>query len=85
MRNRKTCLLLAGSFTAVAANAQPSAPAPSEDNASLPTITISAPRLARDLYDTPAAVSARTREDIQQGQQRVRLDEALAPVPGIFL
>lgn len=56
-----------------------------ESAEALPTITISAPRLARELYDTPAAVSAVTREDIQQGQQRVRLDEALAPVPGLFL
>lgn len=53
--------------------------------AALPTITISAPRLTRSLYDTPAAVSAIPREDIQQGQQRVRLDEALSLVPGLFL
>ncbi|APE29984.1 TonB-dependent receptor [Halomonas aestuarii] len=51
----------------------------------LPTITVTAPRLARDLYDTPAAVTALTREDIQQGQQGVRLDEALVTVPGVFL
>ncbi|CAM3573828.1 TonB-dependent receptor family protein [Halomonas lysinitropha] len=57
---------------------------PSADEA-LPTITVSASRLARDLYDTPAAVTALTREDIQQGQQGVRLDEALDRVPGVFL
>lgn len=66
------------------ANAQ--APEASGGDANtLPTITISAPRLERSLYDTPAAVSALTRDDIQQGQQRVRLDEALTPVPGLFL
>ena len=51
----------------------------------LPTITVTAPRLARDLYDTPAAVTALTREDIQRGQQGVRLDESLVTVPGVFL
>ncbi|WP_163561064.1 TonB-dependent receptor [Halomonas sp. NO4] len=57
-----------------------------DDNAeALPTITVSAPRLERRLYDTPAAVSAVTREEIQRGEQGVRLDEALAPVPGLFL
>nr|WP_301271079.1 TonB-dependent receptor [Halomonas sp. Y3] len=55
------------------------------NEAALPAITISAPRLARSLYDTPAAVSAVNRAEIQQAQQRVRLDEALAPVPGLFL
>jgi|AntRauTorcE11898_2_1112593.scaffolds.fasta_scaffold10339_2 iron complex outermembrane receptor protein len=85
MRNSTTLLLLAGSLSAVTANAQTSSSATGEDDAALPTITISAPRLTRDLYDTPAAVSVRTREEIQRGEQRVRLDEALAPVPGIFL
>ncbi|SDO22855.1 iron complex outermembrane recepter protein [Halomonas shengliensis] len=51
----------------------------------LPTITISAPRLTRSLYDTPAAVSTLGQEEIHQGQQGVRLDEALDGVPGVFL
>jgi iron complex outermembrane receptor protein len=85
MRKSTTLLLLVGSFTTVAVSAQPSPSATSGNDATLPTITISAPRLTRDLYSTPSAVSVRTREDIQQGQQGVRLDEALAPVPGIFL
>lgn len=54
-------------------------------SAALPTITVTAPRLTRDLYDTPAAVTALTREDIQRGQQGVRLDESLVTVPGVFL
>ncbi|MGM1052164.1 MAG: TonB-dependent receptor family protein [Pseudomonadota bacterium] len=66
------------------ANAQTPETSGGEAN-TLPTITISAPRLERSLYDTPAAVSALTRDDIQQGQQRVRLDEALTLVPGLFL
>lgn len=56
-----------------------------DEAGALPVITVSAPRLTRSLYDTPAAVSTLTREEIQRGQQRVRLDEALTPVPGVFL
>ncbi|REC95032.1 TonB-dependent receptor family protein [Kushneria indalinina] len=49
------------------------------------TMVVSAPRLARELYDTPAAVSTVERESIQRGQQRVRLDETLGQVPGVFI
>lgn len=56
-----------------------------EQASTLPTIIISAPRLQRSLYDTPSAVSTLSREDIQQGEQGVRLDEALDRVPGVFL
>ncbi|WP_163647920.1 TonB-dependent receptor [Modicisalibacter sp. 'Wilcox'] len=48
-------------------------------------ITVTAPRLARELYATPAAVSVIDREAIARGQQRVRLDESLASVPGLYL
>ncbi|WP_110689882.1 TonB-dependent receptor family protein [Salinicola endophyticus] len=50
-----------------------------------PVIEVTAPRLARELYATPAAVSVVDREAIQQGQQRVRLDESLDLVPGLYL
>lgn len=52
---------------------------------SLPVITVTAPRLSRDLYNTPAAVSTLDRRDLQQGQQGIRLDESLEQVPGLFL
>jgi iron complex outermembrane receptor protein len=61
----------------------PSAASPSA--AAQPVIEITAPRLSRELYATPAAVSVVEREEIQQGQQRVRLDESLITVPGLFL
>ncbi|MBE0402543.1 TonB-dependent receptor family protein [Halomonas citrativorans] len=51
----------------------------------LPTVEVSAPRLARELYATPAAVSILDRDAIAQGQQRVRLDESLVRVPGVFV
>jgi iron complex outermembrane recepter protein len=82
MKNGASLLALLGGLLAAPVAAQETVDGETDD---LPTITISAPRLERSLYDTPAAVSARTREDIQRGQQRVRLDEALAPVPGVFL
>ncbi len=51
----------------------------------LPFITVTAPRLSRDIYNTPAAVSVVNRRDIQQGQQRIHLDESLEFVPGLYL
>lgn len=53
--------------------------------AALPTVEVNAPRLSRELYATPAAVSTIDRDAIAQGQQRVRLDESLDRVPGVFL
>ena len=55
------------------------------NNTNLATVEVTAPRLARELYDTPAAVSTIDREAIAQGQQRTRLDESLVRVPGVFL
>ncbi|WP_084004493.1 TonB-dependent receptor family protein [Terasakiispira papahanaumokuakeensis] len=52
---------------------------------SLSTLTIKAPRIDRDLYSTPAAVSSIGEESISQGQQRLKLDETLNTEPGIFL
>ncbi|MBB3190810.1 TonB-dependent receptor family protein [Halomonas cerina] len=85
MRYRLTPLWLAGLVVVPIAWAQPE---PTGDDAApeaLPTITISVPRLARSLVETPAAVSVVTREEIRRGQQGVRLDEALVRVPGVFL
>ncbi|WP_404376967.1 TonB-dependent receptor family protein [Vreelandella aquamarina] len=56
-----------------------------EPQAVLPTVAVSAPRLARELYATPAAVSTVEQDAIAQGQQRVHLDESLNQVPGVFL
>ncbi|WP_110669519.1 TonB-dependent receptor family protein [Salinicola halophilus] len=50
-----------------------------------PVIEVTAPRLSRELYATPAAVSVVDRDEIQRGQQRVRLDESLDTVPGVFI
>ncbi|XAW61258.1 TonB-dependent receptor [Halomonas sp. Bachu 37] len=51
----------------------------------MPTLQVTAPRLERELYATPAAVSTIDETEIQQGKQRVRLDETLRMVPGVFL
>jgi iron complex outermembrane receptor protein len=49
------------------------------------TITVSSPRLERELYETPAAISVVDDRAIGRGQQRLKLDESLAEVPGVFL
>ncbi|TFH84889.1 TonB-dependent receptor [Billgrantia azerbaijanica] len=86
MYHRLPPLLLAGLLVPSAwAQTQPADVDDDTSAEALPTLTISAPRLARSLYDTPAAVSVVSREEIQQAQQRVRLDEALTTVPGLFL
>lgn len=54
-------------------------------SAVLPDITVSAPRLPRDIYTTPAAVSLIDQQEIKQGQQRIHLDESLEFVPGLYL
>jgi len=59
--------------------------AQTDTEAVLPTVEVSAPRLAREIYATPAAVSTIEQDAIAQGQQRVRLDESLNRVPGVFL
>ena len=48
------------------------------NNTNLSTMEVTAPRLARELYDTPAAVSTIDREAIAQGQQRARLGTMIA-------
>ncbi|MGO2243402.1 MAG: TonB-dependent receptor family protein, partial [Halomonas sp.] len=54
-------------------------------SSAMDTLEVTAPRLARELYATPAAVSTLDRDAIAQGQQRTRLDEALVRVPGVFV
>lgn len=65
------------------------APTPSKAQQSTaapaPRITVTAPRLERGLYQTPAAISRLNRRDIRQGEQGIRLDESLESVPGLFL
>lgn len=51
----------------------------------LEPLTVSASRLERELYATPAAVSVVDDEQIAQGQSRERLNESLATVPGLYL
>ncbi|GAA3965145.1 TonB-dependent receptor [Allohahella marinimesophila] len=48
-------------------------------------IIVTTPRMQRTLYDTPAATSVIDGEDIQKAQQRLKLDEVLAGVPGVAL
>lgn len=55
------------------------------NDTTLATVEVTAPRLARELYATPAAVSTIDQDAIAQGQQRTRLDESLVRVPGVFL
>ena len=71
-----SALISAGTWTT--ANAQQSAE--SQDN----VIKVTSPRLERDLYETPAAVSVTNAPDIREGQQRLQLDESLDTVPGLF-
>lgn len=79
--SRTPLALLLGSVVMTPAAAQ-TAP---EASTVLPAVEVSAPRLARELYATPAAVSTLDAQEIQQGQQRVRLDESLNRVPGVSL
>ncbi|MCO7245621.1 TonB-dependent receptor [Halomonas sp. Mc5H-6] len=73
-----TSVCLAGCLLTPPALAQP-------NDTEMATIEVTAPRLARELYATPAAVSTLESDAIAQGQQRVRLDESLVRVPGVFL
>tara|TARA_B100002003_G_scaffold249575_1_gene286279 strand:+ start:1141 stop:3216 length:2076 start_codon:yes stop_codon:yes gene_type:complete len=56
----------------------------SADNDDELVLEVTAPRLVRDLYETPAAVSVVDAPDIREGQQRLQLDESLDTVPGLF-
>lgn len=52
--------------------------------AELAPIEVSAPRLKRDWLTLPAPLTVISGEDVQQGQQKLQLDEALSRVPGVF-
>lgn len=47
-------------------------------------IVITAPRVERNLLDTPAAVDKVGEREIQQGRRGIQLDESLNQVPGFF-
>lgn len=57
---------------------------PDPEESSEMVIEVSSPRMVRDLYETPAAVSVTRAPDIREGQQRLQLDESLDTVPGLF-
>jgi iron complex outermembrane receptor protein len=57
------------------------APLPADE---LGPILITAPRIERNLLDTPAAVDRVDQREIQQGRSAVTLDESLQQVPGLF-
>lgn len=47
-------------------------------------IVVTSPVMERALYETPAAMSVVQQEAIHEGQPRLKLDESLGQVPGIF-
>lgn len=67
-----------------AAFAFPGAKAQQAQDTPETVIKVTSPRLVRDLYETPAAVSVVDTPDIREGQQRLQLDESLDTVPGLF-
>lgn len=50
----------------------------------LDPITVTSPRVERDITETPQAVSVIEPEDIQDGRQQLQLDESINRVPGVF-
>lgn len=82
MIRRTRCAMLLASITLtvpISLMAQSSA-GPEEEL----VLEVTSPRLVRDLYETPAAVSVVSAPDIREGQQRLQLDESLDTVPGLF-
>jgi iron complex outermembrane receptor protein len=65
------------------AQATPSAP-PAGAQETLQPVIVTAPRVATPITEVPAAISVVEKQDIQQGQPTVGLDESLGRVPGIF-
>ena len=72
-----TCLL-AGCGAATAPAVAGEAPE------TLEPLTVTAPRLERDVLDTPAAVSVVGEDAFQRGRSRRKLAEGLEGVPGLF-
>ena len=58
--------------------------AAADQGARLEPITVTSPRLERDLQETPAAVGFVDEDEIQQGRQQLQLDESLNRLPGVF-
>lgn len=48
-------------------------------------IVVTSPVIERALYETPAAMSVVRQGPIHEGQARLKLDESLGQVPGVFL
>ncbi|WP_417521090.1 TonB-dependent receptor family protein [Marinobacter sp.] len=48
-------------------------------------ITVTAPVIERELYETPVSMSVIRSEAIKNGQPMLKLDETLSQVPGIYL
>ncbi|MBQ0831570.1 TonB-dependent receptor [Marinobacter sp.] len=78
MNNQKsTFLFLSGLITlpfTTTAHGQPTA-----------DIVVTSPVMERALYETPAAMSIIQQDAIHKGQPKLKLDETLSQVPGIFL
>lgn len=55
------------------------------ETVTLEPITVTAPRVERDLTRTPQAVAVVPVEDLQDGRQGLQLDESLNRVPGVFM
>ena len=82
MIRRTRCAMLLASITlTVSISSMAQSSAGSEEEL---VLEVTSPRLVRDLYETPAAVSVVSAPDIREGQQRLQLDESLDTVPGLF-
>ena len=57
---------------------------PSEKDAEIDNIIVTATRLERDLSSVPGSITVVPGEEIQKARQQLGLDEALATVPGVF-
>jgi len=81
IRRTRCAMLLASITLTVSISSMAQSSAGSEEEL---VLEVTSPRLVRDLYETPAAVSVVSAPDIREGQQRLQLDESLDTVPGLF-
>jgi len=81
IRRTRCAMLLASITLTVSISSMAQSSAGSEEGL---VLEVTSPRLVRDLYETPAAVSVVSAPDIREGQQRLQLDESLDTVPGLF-
>lgn len=77
--------VLAATTLAVAATAPPAHSQEPADAVTLDPVTVTAPRIERELTGTPMAVGRVDRDAIGPGRPRLQLEESLARVPGLFL